>query len=72
MLYYSLNKNAPIVDFKTATIAGQAPDKGLYFPQSIPQVNKKMLNDIESYSNAAIAYEVIKPFSVFTSILPSV
>ena len=62
MLYYSLNKNAPVVDFKTATIAGQAPDKGLYFPQSIPQVNKKMLNDIENYSNAAIAYEVIKPF----------
>ena len=62
MLYYSLNKNAPVVDFKTATIAGQAPDKGLYFPQSIPQVNKKLLNDIENYSNAAIAYEVIKPF----------
>ena len=62
MLYYSLNKNAPVVDFKTATIAGQAPDKGLYFPKSIPQVNKKLLNDIENYSNAAIAYEIIKPF----------
>ena len=62
MLYYSLNKTAPIVDFKTATIAGQAPDKGLYFPQNIPQVNKKIINDIENYSNAAIAYEVIKPF----------
>ena len=62
MLYFSLNKNAPTVDFKTATIAGQAPDKGLYFPQTIPQVNKKILNDIENYSNAAIAYEVIKPF----------
>ncbi len=62
MLYYSLNKTAPIVDFKVATIAGQAPDKGLYFPQSIPQVDKKLLNDIENYSNAAIAYEVIKPF----------
>ncbi len=62
MLYYSLNKNAPIVDFKTATIAGQAPDKGLYFPKSIPQVNKKMLDSIESYSNPAIAYNVIKPY----------
>ena len=62
MLYYSLNKNSTVVDFKTATIAGQAPDKGLYFPQSIPQVNKKMLNDIKNYSNAAIAYEVIKPY----------
>ncbi len=62
MLYYSLNKTAPIEDFKTATIAGQAPDKGLYFPQSIPQVSQKMLDDIENYSNAAIAYDVIKPF----------
>ncbi len=62
MNYYSLNKNAPIVDFKTATIAGQAPDKGLYYPEIIPQVDKKMLNDIEKYSNAAIAYEVIKSF----------
>ncbi len=62
MLYYSLNHKCPIVDFKAATIAGQAPDKGLYFPQSIPQVNKNMLNDIKNYSNAAIAYEVIKPF----------
>ena len=62
MLYYSLNHNSPIVNFKTATIAGQAPDKGLYFPQSIPQIDKKFLNNIENYSNAAIAYEVIKPF----------
>ncbi len=62
MNYYSLNKNAPIVNFKTATIAGQAPDKGLYFPEVIPEIDKKMLNEIENYSNAAIAFEVIKPF----------
>ena len=62
MLYYSLNKNAPIVNFKTATIEGQAPDKGLYFPETIPAVNKKLLQHIENYSNAAIAYNVIKPF----------
>ncbi len=62
MRYYSLNNHSPIVDFKTATIAGQAPDMGLYFPKSIPQVDKKFLNDIENYSKAAIAYKVIKPF----------
>ena len=62
MLYYSLNKNAPIVNFKTATITGQAPDKGLYFPETIPAVDKKLLQHIENYSNAAIAYNVIKPF----------
>jgi len=62
MLYYSLNKNSPIVDFKTATIAGQAPDKGLYFPETIPLADQKLIQNIEEYSNAAIAYEVIKPF----------
>lgn len=62
MKYYSLNKQSAIVDFKAATIAGQAPDKGLYFPETIPSINKKLIENIESYSNAAIAYEVIQPY----------
>jgi threonine synthase len=37
MQYYSLNRQSPPVDFRTATIAGQAPDGGLYFPETIPQ-----------------------------------
>ena len=41
MNYYSLNKTAPVVDFKEATIRGLAPDKGLYFPQNIPKYEKK-------------------------------
>jgi threonine synthase len=36
MQYYSLGKNSPNVDFRTAAITGQAPDKGLYFPSTIP------------------------------------
>ena len=36
MLYYSTGKIAPKVDFREATINGQAPDKGLYFPETIP------------------------------------
>lgn len=40
MLYYSTNKNSPKVDFREATIKGQAPDKGLYFPEQIPQLDK--------------------------------
>ena len=40
MKYYSTNKQSPIVDFKEATINGQAPDKGLYFPELIPQLIK--------------------------------
>jgi threonine synthase len=60
MLYYSLNHQSPKVDFKQATIAGQAPDKGLYFPETIPQLNKEFIDNIEQYSNEEIAFEVIK------------
>ena len=62
MNYFSTNHNSPIVNFKDATINGQAPDKGLYFPESIPVLSKAFFENIERYSNEAIAYEVIKPY----------
>ncbi|MCX6199693.1 MAG: threonine synthase [Bacteroidetes bacterium] len=62
MLYYSTNKNSPKVDFREATIKGQAPDKGLYFPEHIPQLDKIFLKEFKSKSKAAIAFEVIKPY----------
>ena len=62
MKYYSLNKQSPVVDFAAATILGQAPDKGLYFPQTIPQVSKELIGNIENYSNEEIALEVIAPY----------
>ncbi len=62
MLYFSTNHNSPIVDFKEATINGQAQDKGLYFPQSIPMLSKELVQNMDRYSNEAIAYEVIKPY----------
>ncbi len=62
MKYFSLNKQSPVVDFATATLSGQAPDKGLYFPETIPQVSKELLENIENYSNEAIALEVISPY----------
>jgi threonine synthase len=62
MKYYSLNKQSPIVDFATATVSGQAPDKGLYFPERIPQVKKGLIDNIENYSHEAIAFEIIAPY----------
>jgi len=63
MQFYSLNKQSPFVSFKEATINGQAPDKGLYFPETIPQVKKELITEIENRSNASIAFEVIKPYT---------
>jgi threonine synthase len=60
--YYSTNKLSPIVDFKEATIKGQAPDKGLYFPEVIPQVDRNLINNIADFSNEEIAFRVIKPY----------
>jgi threonine synthase len=62
MQFYSLNKKSPSVNFKEATINGQAPDKGLYFPETIPQLQKELLDNIENISNEEIAFEVIKPY----------
>jgi threonine synthase len=62
MKYYSLNKKSPVVDFANATVLGQAPDKGLYFPETIPQISKELIDNIENYSNEAIALEVIAPY----------
>jgi threonine synthase len=66
MKFYSLNKKAPDVDFREATVNGQAPDKGLYFPRSIPTIKKELIDSIENYSNEAIAVEVISPYTCDT------
>jgi len=62
MRYNSTNKKSPIVSFKDATIQGQAPDKGLYFPNHIPILPGDFIKTIKSLSNEEIAYIVIKPY----------
>lgn len=62
MLYYSTNHTSPKVTFKEATIRGQAPDKGLYFPENIPALPKGFISNINNYSKEEIAYTVIQPY----------
>lgn len=62
MKYYSTNKSAGFVSFKEATIQGQAPDKGLYFPETIPQVDKNLVKEIDGLSDEEISFRVIKPY----------
>lgn len=62
MKYFSTNHKSEKVSFKEATIKGQAPDKGLYFPEQVPLIPAQMIAQIENYSNEAIAYEVIAPY----------
>jgi len=62
MKYYSLNKNSPVVDFKEATIRGLAPDKGLYFPESLPHIDKNFFSQINEVPDEEIAFKVIQPY----------
>lgn len=62
MLYFSTNHTSPKIDFKEATIKGQAPDKGLYFPEVIPQLPENFIRNIEQLSKEEIALIVIQPY----------
>ncbi len=62
MNYYSLHKKASNVSFKEAVIRGLAPDKGLYFPESITPLSNEFITNISSYSNEAIALQAIQQF----------
>ncbi|MEL0456316.1 threonine synthase [Flavobacteriaceae bacterium SZ-1-7] len=62
MNYYSLNHKAPNSSFKNAVIKGLAPDKGLYFPESITPLPKSFFDNIDDLSYSEIAFETIKQF----------
>ncbi|MFM2439528.1 MAG: threonine synthase [Bacteroidota bacterium] len=62
MQYYSLQKQSPNVDFKTAAITGQAPDKGLYFPSEIPQLSAATIQRFKTLPKAELAFEVMRPY----------
>ena len=62
MQFFSTNKISAPVDFKEATIQGQAPDKGLYFPEVIPSLPHDFIKNIKSLSKEEIAFTVIKPY----------
>ena len=62
MNYYSLHHNSPKTSFAEAVVNGIAPDRGLYFPESISPISKDMIENITEYSNEEIAFEAIKQF----------
>jgi threonine synthase len=62
MNYYSLNNPGTFVDFREATIRGQAPDKGLYFPDHIPRLSQTLLADLTALSREELAIQVIRPY----------
>jgi threonine synthase len=63
MNFYSLNNPSEKVSFKEATIKGQAPDRGLYFPERIPILSEDFIKNIDSDSREEVAFQVIQPYT---------
>ncbi|MGG5210990.1 threonine synthase [Chryseobacterium sp. MIQD13] len=62
MKYYNLKDNHEVVDFKIATIKSQGSQKGLFFPESIPQFDKEFMQNLHLFSDEEIAFRCMKDF----------
>ncbi|MGB3908838.1 MAG: threonine synthase [Methanomethylovorans sp.] len=60
MKLYSTNLQAAEVSFETALIEGQAPDKGLYLPRSLPLFSGDDLMSLKDRSYPEVAFHVLR------------
>ncbi len=63
MKYVSTNGLAPPVSFREAVMKGQAPDGGLYMPESVPQLPPSFFRDLPDLSWAEIAFQVARSYT---------
>ncbi len=63
MQFYSTNYNAPDVTLREALLQGQAPDKGLYMPRSLPRVTSDMLESWRELDYPELAAEVLSLYA---------
>lgn len=62
MFYQSTRGAAPQLDFRSATLAGLAPDGGLYLPQSWPRFSTEDIAALAGCDYAETAARVLAPF----------
>ena len=63
MKYYNLNHKDEKVSFEQASVKGQGKDKGLFFPESVPQFEKSFIENLPEFSNEEIAFRCMKDFA---------
>jgi threonine synthase len=62
LLFYSTNLLAENVTFGQALLKGQAPDRGLYLPVSIPEISPADISHYSRLTYDEIAYDIIRRF----------
>ena len=60
--YYSTNGKSPKASFEEALLTGQASDKGLYMPDTIPRLSRKTIASFAERSYPEIAFSVMQLF----------
>ena len=63
MEYFSINTPTLKASFKQAVIQGIAPDKGLYYPEHIPELSKSFFESIGAMSAIEIGIQVMHPYT---------
>ena len=63
MKYYSTRDKSVRVSFREAVLNGIPLDKGLYYPEVIPKMDRSFVKELPNLSNEQIAFECISKFS---------
>ena len=63
LLFRSTNGQSPAVNLREALLAGQAPDRGLYFPETFPQVTPAEIAAFATLPYHEIAFRVLSKYT---------
>jgi len=63
LLFHSTNGQSPAVNLREALLAGQAPDRGLYFPEKFPKLAPDEIAAFANLPYHEIAFRVLRKFT---------
>lgn len=63
LLFRSTNGQSPAVNLREALLQGQAPDRGLYFPEQFPQLTRDEIAAFAGLPYHEIAFRVLAKFT---------
>ncbi|MBI3416947.1 MAG: threonine synthase [Verrucomicrobia bacterium] len=63
LLFRSTNGQSPAVNLREALLAGQAPDRGLYFPEKFPRLTPDDIAAFAQLPYREVAFRVLRKFT---------
>jgi threonine synthase len=63
LLFRSTNGQSPSVNLREAFLAGQAPDRGLYLPESFPHITPAEIAEFAGLPYRQVAFRVLRKFT---------